>query len=360
MTFGALPQTPAYADDIRDMQWHVEYLKYADAHKITQGSGVTVAVVDSGIFRHQDLISNLKRGTDTVAGGDGTGQVDQDGHGTQMAGVIAGHGHNTDAGVLGVAPASTLLPVKSIGPRDNGVGLESGIKWAAEAGADVINVSTGGPRSRGIEEAISAATKADAVVIAASGNRSQTLRLDYPAAMPEVLAVGATDRNGKLADFSLTGKAVGICAPGVDIVTTNLDNSYGKGSGTSEATAIVSGAAALVRAKYPDLSAPEVIHRLTATADDNGPPGRDEQCGYGVLNIVKALTADVPPLNSAGVSAGPSAAPPVTPSVGGASTDVASPEPAGANLPLIAGIGAAVLAVGAVLAFLLRRRRASS
>jgi type VII secretion-associated serine protease mycosin len=347
------------------MQWHTRYLNINQAHKITKGSGVTVAVVDSGIYRHQDLVRNLKKGTDTVAGGDGSGQVDNDGHGTNMAGIIAGHGHNTDDGVLGIAPESSLIPVKSIGAQDNGLGLEDGIKWAAKAGADVINVSTGGPRSRGIEEAIAAAVKADAVVVSAAGNRSQTLRLDYPAAMPEVLAVGATDRNGKVADFSLTGPAVRICAPGVEIVTTDINDKYGKGSGTSEATAVVSGAAALVRAKFPELSAAEVVHRLTATADDNGPPGRDEQCGYGVLNVVKALTADVPPLNPSGNggSASPTPASSVegsAPSALGASPAVAAPEPAGSNLPLFAGIGAAVVALGTVLAFLVRRRRRSS
>ena len=122
----------------------------------------------------------------------------------------------------------------------------------------------------------------------------------------------------------------------------------------SPATAIVSGAAALVRAKFPDLSAREVIHRLTATADDIGPPGRDDECGYGVLNIVKALTADVPPLtgNTGGTSAAP-APTSDTPNASGPDT-----EPAGNNLPVIAtGIGAAVILVGGLVTFLLIRRR---
>ncbi|GAA0417155.1 type VII secretion-associated serine protease [Actinoplanes capillaceus] len=356
--FSTVPAMPAHADGIRNSQWHVRYLNLHQAHKISEGNGVTVAIVDSGVFPHRDLAKNLRKGTDTVSGGDGTGQVDKDGHGTHMAGVIGGHGHNANDGVIGVAPSAQLIPVKSIGVVDNGLGLEAGIKWAADEGADVINVSTGGPQSRGINQAVAAAIKADAIVVAATGNKSDTLKLGFPAAIPEVLAVAATDRNGTLADFSVTGPEVDVCAPGVDITTTDLSNRYGKGSGTSEATAIVSGAAALVRAKFPDLSAAEVIHRLTATADDNGPPGRDDQCGYGVLNVVKALTAEVPPLEG-GTTATASAQPSVVaPSV---ESSAVPPDPEAdaedSNLPVIAGVAGGIAALGVLLAFLVRRRR---
>jgi type VII secretion-associated serine protease mycosin len=348
---------------VRELQWHVTYLHLAQAHQITKGSGIVVAVPDTGVSPHVDLANNLANGKDTRPGGDGIGQSDKNGHGTQMAGLIAGHGHGTNDGVMGIAPAAKILPIKSLDAEGRGQGVEEGIKWAAEAGADVINVSSATGASRPLTDAISTAVRADSVVIAGTGNKSTSPRFGYPAAIPGVLAVGAIGRNGEHADFSITGPKVEICAPGVDIVSTDLNNKYSKSQGTSSATAIVSGAAALVRAKFPDLSAPEVIHRLTATADDNGPPGRDDQCGYGVLNIVKALTADVPPLNSSGPS-GSAAPPTAAPSVGaatseggGASSNGPSPEPAGSNLPLVAGIGAAVVAVGTVLAFLVRRRR---
>ncbi|MBO3740451.1 type VII secretion-associated serine protease mycosin [Actinoplanes flavus] len=356
--FSNFSATPAHADGIRNSQWHVAYLNLAQAHKITKGKGVAVAIIDSGVFPHRDLAKNLKKGHDTVSGGDGTGHVDKDGHGTHMAGVIGGHGHNDNDGVIGIAPDVQLIPVKSIGVVDNGLGLEAGIKWAAGEGADVINVSTGGPQSRGINEAVAAAIAADSVVVAATGNKSETLKLGFPAAIPDVLAVAATDRNGNLAEFSVTGPEVDICAPGVEITTTDLNNRYGKGSGTSEATAIVSGAAALVRAKFPDLSAAEVIHRLTATADDNGPPGRDDQCGYGVLNVVKALTADVPPLEggtAATASAQPSAAAPSVAS-SSAATDPET-EADESNLPVIASVAGGIAVLGVLLAFLVRRRR---
>lgn len=141
----------------------------------------------------------------------------------------------------------------------------------------------------------------------------------------------------------------------MDIVTTGLGNNYDRVDGTSAATAIVSGAAALVRAKFPDLSAAEVIHRLTATADDNGPPGRDDQCGYGVLNVVKALTAEVPPLEG-GTAVTASAQPSVVaPSVGSSADPETEAEES--NLPVIAGVAGGIAVLGVLLAFLARRRR---
>jgi type VII secretion-associated serine protease mycosin len=362
------PCAPAHADAVRDAQWFPAYLRLGTAHQLTTGSGVPVAVVDSGVTSHIDIARNLKQGTDTVPGSNGSGQIDDKfGHGTKMAGLIAGHGHNKNDGVLGMAPTASILPIKSVGPGDDGTGVSSGIEWAATNGAKVINVSVAAPRGRALNEAIATATRMDAVVVAAVGNKSDTLQLSYPAAIPEVLAVGAADRNGRHAKFSITGPEIDICAPGVDIVTTFEKDKYQKGDGTSQATAIVSGAAALVRAKFPELSAPEVIHRLTATAKDNGPPGRDDQCGYGVLDIVKALTADVPPLSPSAGSGPGSSAPTggASPSAGapagdGASADASpTPEPSGSAVPIVAGIGAAVIALGTVLAFLIRRRRRS-
>ena len=167
------------------------------------------------------------------------------------------------------------------------------------------------------------------------------MEVGFPASTEGVLAVGAVDRSGKHAPFSVPGKPVQICAPGEDLESTRLNSSYRPSTGTSPATAVVSGAAALVRAKFPDLSAPEVIHRLTATADDIGKPGRDEECGFGVLNLMAALTADVPP---------PRPASPTPTTTAEASDD----EPASSHTPLIA---AAVLLVGGALAMIVIRRR---
>ena len=364
------PSSPAQADRIRDSQWHIKYLDLSRAHAITKGDGVTVAVLDTGTSPHTDIANNLKKGTDTVPGGNGIGQTDNDGHGTAMAGLIAGHGHNSSDGAIGVAPNAHLLPVRTVDGKDSGDALITAIQWAARARAQIINISVTSVRSRQLSTAVTEASAAGSLIVAGAGNTSTDGRLGYPAALPEVLAVGAVDRKGAHASFSVTGSEIDICAPGVDTVSIDLNNKYAKGWGTSDATAIVSGAAALVRAKFPDLSAQEVIHRLTATATDIGPAGKDDQCGYGVLNIVKALTADVPPLTAPGgtssaqptassATAGPAESGSGTVGPGGpASSADAAPQPAGSNLPIVmAGVGAALVAGGALVALLIARRR---
>lgn len=120
--------------------------------------------------------------------------------------------------------------------------------------------------------------------------------MGYPASEPGVIAVGGVDRRGNHAAVSVTGPEIDVVAPAVDIYSTGINGGYRVGTGTSDATAIVAGAAALIRSKYPDLPAQEVAHRLTATAIDKGLPGRDDEYGYGVIDLVAALTADVPPL----------------------------------------------------------------
>jgi type VII secretion-associated serine protease mycosin len=352
----ALPASPAQADWVRDKQWYLSSLKISQAHTITEGAGITVAVVDTGVEAHPDLRNNLLDGTDVIAGTTGNGHADGDGHGTAMAGIIAAHGKNSRDGLLGIAPDAKILPVKDQKPGDNGgsSAVGAGIEWAAKHGAKVINVSSSTGPSLALNSAITTAAAQDVVVVAGSGNKPRFLQFGNPAAMPGVLAVGATDRSGKLASFTVTGPQMQICAPGVDIETARLKGSYSVASGTSESTAVVSGAAALVRAKFPQLSAQEVIHRLTATATDVGKPGRDDECGFGVLNIVKALTAEVPPLTTTPTSAVPTSTIPAT---------AAAPdsEPAGNNTPaIIGGAVAAVLLVGGLVAALVIRRRKTS
>jgi type VII secretion-associated serine protease mycosin len=361
-----LPATPAHADRARNSQWHLKSLKIDQAHKITRGAGVTVAVVDTGVDPHPDIRRNLLPGTTVVEGDKGNGQIDQDGHGTMMAGIIAAHGRSPQGGVLGIAPEAKILPIRHSKPGDNGgsINVAAGIEWAVAHNADVINVSLATGPTSVLDSAIGRAAENDVVVVAGSGNRRTQLLFAYPAAMPGVLAVGASDRSGEVADLTVTGKPMGICAPGIDIYSTGNKKDYYRSSGTSDATAVVSGAAALVRAKFPDLSAPEVIHRLTATAKDNGKPGRDDQCGFGVLDVVKALTADVPPLaGPTPSSAAPSATGPASPTAGptaaGAGSGNAAPDlmPAGNDTPAVIGGGVVIVLFGGLIALLVARRR---
>ncbi|WP_436526356.1 S8 family serine peptidase [Actinoplanes sp. HUAS TT8] len=335
-------------DEVRSSEWFLDSLSIKEAHSISTGAGITIALPDTGIRSHRDFKSNLSGGVDLIESGTDPLENDKVGHGTEMAGIIVGHGHGQSDGVLGIAPESKLIPIKT----SNGPGFEpkvaAGISFAIASGAEIINVSSGSGPSQEISQAVASAIDADIVVVAASGNDFRAVKIGYPAALPGVLAVGAIGKDGAVADFSIPGSNVGLCAPGTEIVTTGLNSSYRIVEGTSASTAIVSGAAALVRAKFPSLSAPEVIHRLTATATDIGPPGWDEQCGYGVLNIIKALTADVPPPDGGGVSSSEAA-----------STGVADkPLDKGNQLKvgLLSGI-AAMLAGGVFVAFLATRRR---
>ena len=350
------PAAPALADAPRDAEWHLKYLRSSEALKITQGAGVIVGVVDTGTFPHADIRNNLLKGKDIQSGGDGTGQVDRDGHGTQMAALIAGHGHSRSAGVLGIAPQAKILPVRDVDAQEKAGSSDigKGIAWAVDHGAEVVNVSAATGPSFELQDAISRAKDSDVVVIAGAGNKSKSSIFAYPAAMPGVLAVGAVDREGKHADFSVTGSRVGICAPGVEIISAEPENGYVKVDGTSAATAIVSGAAALVRAKFPSLSAAEVVHRLEATANDTGPAGRDDECGFGVLNIVKALTADVPPLSSS-----PSATTTTPTTTSPTETAAAPPQQRSdnSNTTAITALVVGILAAAAFVVFLVLRRR---
>ncbi|MCX5118796.1 type VII secretion-associated serine protease mycosin [Micromonospora sp. NBC_00362] len=299
---------------MRSDQWHLSYLNTSNAQRITRGAGVTVAVPDTGVQPHPDLRRNLLRGTDIIAGGDGSGQYDQNSHGTGMAGLIAAHGQGTNSGALGIAPDAQILPIRDTPVDGEGKAedLAAGIDFAVLNGADVISISSVGGAGIPLRRSIRAALAAGVIVVASSGNRPQDSAVGYPASEDGVIAVGGIDRDGKRAAVSVTGPEIDVVAPAVDIYSTSIDGKYRKGTGTSDATAIVAGAAALIRSKYPYLPAREVAHRLTATAVDKGPPGRDDEYGYGVIDLVAALTADVPPLGFESVSAPAGAGPTTT------------------------------------------------
>jgi subtilisin family serine protease len=227
--------------------------------------------------------------------------------------------------------------------------IAAGIGFATEQGANVVSISISAADTVDLRAAVADAAAHDVVVVAGIGNRPNDLAAAFPARYPGVVGVGAVDRTGTHADFSITSPEVDIVAPGVDIVSTAPGGGYRVGTGTSDATAIVAGAAALIRSRYPSLPAAEVVHRLLATADDRGAPGRDDAYGYGVLNLVRALTATVPP-----------AATSAAPSTGLAPSSFAPLPPVGSpGLPVgwLAAGGAAAVLVAAVVVDAIRRRR---
>lgn len=355
---------PARGDQVRADQWHLSFLRVAEAHRLSQGESIVVAVVDSGVnASHPDLMGNVLPGTDLIPGGSGgTGQRDTDGHGTGMAAIIAGHGHGVGDGVLGIAPMAKILPIRvtlggtswlgrTLAP-DQHDPLALAISWAVERGASVVNISLGGVPTREVQDVVVRAGQANVVVVASVGNRPEAVVASPLAELPGVVAVAGVDKSGQHWTGSLTSRATALAAPAVDIVSANWDGRYRLGTGTSDATAIVSGAVALVRARYPKLSAAEVVHRLTATAIDKGPPGRDPEYGYGIVNLVDALTANVPPLSPSQLpTQSVSASPGVRP------TSKALDGGGGRTALIVALLLLAVLATGGAVALLARRRR---
>ncbi len=357
LVFGAA--SPAMADQVRDSQWHLKYLNIEAAHKITKGKGVTVAVIDTGVNGdHPDLAGNVLPGLDDAVkpADPANGWVDGDGHGTAMAGIIAGHGRDGGSnGVLGIAPEAKILPIRTKNAEGDPVQTsQKAFDFAINGGAKVINMSFGtgdGGSVPAMEMYMNKAFDNDISLVAAVGNLPETTAVDFPANHPGVIAVAGVDRNGNHSKISTTGPLVVLSAPSDDIITTSKDGGTEGGSGTSNATAIVSGAVALLRAKFPDLPQREIANRLIATAIDKGKPGRDEEYGYGVIDINAALTADIPLKNPASAAAKKSADAVTPPGSSAADGDDST------GLLVGLGIGGAVVIGLIVLVVALSRRR---
>jgi type VII secretion-associated serine protease mycosin len=281
-----------------------------EAWQTTRGEGITVAVLDTGVEAdHPDLAGNVLTGTDLVGFGAGEGDRSWAQHGTAMASIIAGHGHGPgDAdGVMGIAPEAKILPVRVIledgdpargrARKTRGNALAQGIRWAADHGADVINLSLGDDSAsahpeRAEDEAVQYALKKGAVVVASAGNGGEKGdHISYPAAYPGVIAATAVDRYGTRASFSTRRWYATVSAPGVDVVIAYPDHRYYEGWGTSAASAFVSGAVALVKAAHPGLTPAQIKKLLEDTARDAPSGGRDDSRGFGFVDPAAAIDA---------------------------------------------------------------------
>jgi type VII secretion-associated serine protease mycosin len=305
-----LPATSAHADSIRARQWALDAMHTQEAWRTTKGKGVTVAVLDTGVEAdHPDLIGNVLDGKDMVGFGAEPGERAWARHGTAMAGIIAGHGHGAGNGdgVLGIAPEAKILPVRVIledgdparakARSTRGNALAEGIRWAADHGADVINLSLGDDSKSAHpepaeDEAVQYALKKGVVVVASAGNGGDKGdHISYPAAYPGVIAATAVDRYGTRASFSTRRWYATVSAPGVDVVIADPDHKYYEGWGTSAAAAFVSGAAALVKAAHPGLTPAQIKTLLEDTARNAPADGRDDSRGYGFVDPAAAIRA---------------------------------------------------------------------
>ncbi|CCH21960.1 type VII secretion-associated serine protease mycosin [Micromonospora lupini] len=294
----------ARTDQVRDEQWQLDELRADTAWRSSTGRGVTVAVVDSGVdANHPDLAGQVLPGLDLVGPAGGAGP-DPVGHGTTVAGLIAGR-RDDKRGVVGLAPDSRILPVRVLDERnkyDDALIVAKGVRWAVDNGARVINLSLGGSGdSPALAAALDYAFARDVVVVACTGNlaTSPDSKVWYPAREPGVIAVSGLERSSdNLWSGSITGRATVLTAPATGLVGARPADGYWRVQGTSFAAPLVAATAALVRSRYPDMPAGEVVNRLLATARDIGPTGRDDRFGYGVVDPVAALTADVPPVTA--------------------------------------------------------------
>ena len=306
---------PTGSDAYRSQQWDFSKIRVADAWQKSTGEGAVVAVIDTGVdAAHPDLAGNVLSGYDAIANTAGVSS-DGNGHGTHVAGTIAAVTGN-GVGVSGIAPDARILPVKVLGANGSGYMSDTaeGIVWAADHGADVINMSLGSTsKVTAVSNAVAYARSKGVVVVAAAGNeREKGSPTSYPAADEGVIGVAATDSADKVAYYSNAGGYVDVAAPGSGILSTYpaaLGMSYASMSGTSMASPHVAAVAALLKAAKPALSPDQVQAALQGTAVDLGPTGRDNDFGHGRIDPVAALAAVAPAATTAPTTAPATTAP---------------------------------------------------
>src|SRR5271165_5821745 len=326
---GVLGAVPAHASadysvagsGVQGQEWWVAGLHVRQAWRTTEGAGITVAVLSTGVAaRHPDLASSVSTGPDFTGSGRTAGEPVWGIDGTEVAGVIAGHGHGTDgeSGILGIAPAAKIVSIRvnleyndplNSDPaiaRRLPAAIADGITYAVDHGARVIDlpldpatagltgqgdpVAAGGSQAE--QAAVAYALRKNVVLVAPAGDDAQGPGLvNYPAAYPGVIAVGAVARDGQLAPFSSRHSYVSLTAPGVDLMAAAPPDDYARISSTSTSSGIVAGVAALILSRYPHLTVAQVTLALTGgttggtTADRADAPGT----GHGTVDAARAV-----------------------------------------------------------------------
>ncbi|WP_310729175.1 S8 family serine peptidase [Streptomyces sp. N2A] len=369
LLFAAAPT--ALADQNRDDQWPLKAFDAQSVWKQSTGKGVTVAVIDDPVNGdHPDLKGSVLPGKSFVDGGRGDQKGMRD-HGTGMASLIAGHGHGPGSsdGVMGLAPDAKILPVAvpADGEDASGSSVGSWVRYAVDQGASVINMSIN-PYYIGEDDksALAYALQKNVLVVVGAGNDGQS-KLSELASTPGVVSVGAVDKTGKVWSKSNSGSQLMLSAPGVEITSASATaGQYRLADGTSDATAYVSATAALLRSKFPDLTAGQIANRLVKSA--GLPPGEkglklpDPHYGYGFVQPLKALTADIP----AGSKNGPLKTPKTDPATGTSGANAAGAsgngkeqgdQGSGLGMGAIVGIAVGVLVVAGIIVIVIVRQK---
>jgi subtilisin family serine protease len=270
------------------IQFAPQRMHVTEAHKVATGKAVKVAIIDTGIDgEHPELKGSVSKNYDAVdAGPDAPTR-----HGTAMAGVIA-----SKIELTGIAPRVDILSARAFAPPSDGGGASGttfaiikAMDWAYKSGARVYNLSFAGPKDPVLIRALDALAEYNTIMIGAAGNAGPGKPPAYPAAHPGVIAVTATDQNDGLYTMANRGSYVAVAAPGVDIITTTPGNRYELMSGTSIATAHVTGVVALVLERHPDMKADAIAQLLANASIDLGQRGVDSEFGAGLVDAVMAL-----------------------------------------------------------------------
>jgi subtilisin family serine protease len=246
-------------------------------------------VIDSGVdVTHPDLAGDIAGTFDAL----GTG-LKPHAHGTAIAGAISAHGR-----LMGAAPAAQILAVRAFSgdSADDGTtfAIMSGLNWAVSHGARVVNMSFAGPQDPGIARTLAAAHDRGVVLVAAAGNRGAKSPPLYPAADPNVIAVTATDAGDRLPAFANRGRYVAVAAPGVDLMLLAPNGSLQVLSGTSFSAAYVTGTAALMLERKPELAPDTLRQALTGTAHHLADKAADGQAGAGLVDAYQAVLSLAP------------------------------------------------------------------
>lgn len=276
-------------------QYALASLRLPEAHVLSRGADVRVAIIDSGIdVSHPELASSIESSFDALGSGEGP-----HGHGTGIAGIIAAHQRLT-----GAAPSARIIAVRAFGAQKSGAESTSfvvlkSLDYAIAHGAQVINMSFAGPRDAAIERGLSIAAAKGIILVAAAGNAGPKSPPLYPGADRNVIAVTATDPSDHLFAQANRGNYVAIAAPGVDVLAPLPGGKYGLSSGTSMSAAFVSGIAALMLSRKADLRPDDLRAALTNAARDLGPVGRDDEFGAGEADAFAAVSAVGAPIETA-------------------------------------------------------------
>lgn len=286
-------------------QWALERIGAPEAWSLSTGRNMVIAVIDTGVdLDHPDLSSKVLTDVDRDFVNDDDSADDDHGHGTHVAGIAAAATDN-ETGVAGMGWDARILPLKVLRPTSDGSAIgttediAAAIRYAADQGADVINLSLGGEADCGwlVDEAVNHAHNKGAVLVAASGNNAGATEM-FPANCDHVLGVAATDYDDAIAYYSNYGTHVSVAAPGGgsgnDIYSTVTGGGYGYSMGTSMATPHVSGLAALLLAHFPTYSPAQVASAILDNAVDLGDTGWDQHFGCGRIDASQALALGAP------------------------------------------------------------------